>query len=196
MIGFFTIAALLIAHVSAKAALSLNGDNAVVAFYPAFSVEEGDCFGTTCPNERVFNLFIDAPADGTPLCDWADAKVQNSNNAQVWSGVGGAPIDLNVDAFLGALFSGECIDTVAARASELVVVNGGAPVEPVQVNVIELGGAAAEVTAANVAERLAWRYPATCDADAADERIVVNVYVADWCSSGCFQTGQTGPAEC
>lgn len=110
--------------------------------------------------------------------------------------MGGAPIDLNVDAFLGALFSGECIDTVAARASELVVVNGGAPVEPVQVNVIELGGAAAEVTAANVAERLAWRYPATCDADAADERIVVNVYVADWCSSGCFQTGQTGPAEC
>jgi hypothetical protein len=62
---------------SGKAALSLNGDNAVVDFYPAFSIEESDCFGTTCTNERVFNLFIDRPASGEPLCDWADAKVQN-----------------------------------------------------------------------------------------------------------------------
>jgi hypothetical protein len=118
-----------------------------------------------------------------------------ADNAQMWSGVGGAPIDLNVDALLASLFGEECFDTIAARASELVLVNGAAPEQPVHVNVIELAGAGSELSATTIGERLAWRYPATCDAEAS-ERIVVNVLLADWCSSGCFQTGQRGPAEC
>ena len=66
------VLALLIAYASGKPSLTLEGDSARVDLYAAWSRDALDCFGSTCAEERVYNLFLDAPPPGgVSLCEWA-----------------------------------------------------------------------------------------------------------------------------
>ena len=63
---------------AAAAALTLQSEAARVDLFAGWSRDELDCFGTTCPSERVYNIFLDAPppsAAGQSFCEWSDAFV-------------------------------------------------------------------------------------------------------------------------
>jgi hypothetical protein len=60
-----------VATVSAKSALTVTDQGVRVDFYPAWSREEHDCFASSCPTERVYNIFLNKPTPtGEPLCDF------------------------------------------------------------------------------------------------------------------------------
>lgn len=70
-----------VASVSAKSALTVTDQGVRVDFYPAWSREDTDCFASTCPTERVYNIFLNTlTPTGEPLCDFVRPLSQGTNS--------------------------------------------------------------------------------------------------------------------
>jgi hypothetical protein len=195
----------------------------VLSLYASWSESATDCFGSSCASESVWNLFLNATADNSSFCTWANARASRSKPAQTlfrflfrasfvrlttptisqcknlavcagpqsWTNVGGMQgVTFNADAFLAVLFAPNCTQSaLSTAADQLVQINGGAPTQPIGVNVVELS-AVDNVTDSSFSSYLCWTDPSFCSSTST---IVVNVFVNNFCKSGCIASSATAP---
>jgi len=181
----------IVAGAAASAVLNTTGSSSVLSLYASWSESATDCFGTSCSSESVWNIFLNATADGTDYCTWANTQAARAASTSAWANVGGQQgVSLNVDAFLAVLFARDCsLSALSSAADNLVQINGAAPSQPVGVNVVELSDVD-NVTDTSFNNFLCWTEPSFCSSTSS---VVVNVFVNNFCKSGCIASSATKP---